>query len=564
MAKNLYTINHLEKLLDNIPYEVWIKDIEGKYIYANEYSLKKVGLSKKEIIGKTDFDFRNKELAINCYLSDKEVLTNNKYIYNEEVVITEKGTQVFEVYKLPIILEDGECFLGGYAKEINNTKKFQKDFDNLFIKSSFEKENLRIFIKKVLNNIVSILFCKSADLFIYNNDEQTLKLYISSDKEIESIPININKNILNNVFDKFKICEVLTNTINDYYPNLSQYQSKTYLLEHENKILGLIFIRYNINNYPNDIFLEEICNKLSIIISKLELNTKIENDIEKNTLVDYLIINSRKNIDNYIDLEKLKINFLANISHEFKTPLNIILSSIQLLMKNLEFNESLNKDLILKYLNLSKQNSYRILRIINNVLDTTKVQNGFNELSLKNCNIINIIEDIVLSTVDYIKTNNRRIIFDTDVEELILGCDPDKIERVVLNLISNSLKFTNENGIINIHIKIENNKMFFHIKNDGPSISKEEGKKIFGNFMQTDESFTRKSEGSGIGLYLCKSFIEMHNGEIWANTDLKDGAEFIFYIPIKKVINSEKNIDLNSNSNSKIEKCIIEFSDIYL
>lgn len=169
-----------------------------------------------------------------------------------------------------------------------------------------------------------------------------------------------------------------------------------------------------------------------------------------------------------------------------------------------------------------------------------------------------------MSTVDYIKNSGRRIIFDTDIEELILACDSDKIERVVLNLISNSLKFTNNNGLININIRVNENKMFFYIKNDGPQISKEEGEKIFGNFIRSDDIFTRKSEGSGIGLYLSKAFIEMHNGEIWANTDISNGAEFIFYIPIKKCINTENDVILNTIENSKIEKCIIEFSDIYL
>ncbi|MCR1823119.1 sensor histidine kinase, partial [Terrisporobacter muris] len=177
---------------------------------------------------------------------------------------------------------------------------------------------------------------------------------------------------------------------------------------------------------------------------------------------------------------------------------------------------------------------------------------------------INIIEDIVLSTADYIKDINKSITFDTEEEELILACNPDAIEKIILNLISNSLKFTNEDGEIHIDIKVNHNekKLFVHLKNNGPAISEEDSKKIFDRFVQVDNHLRRSSEGSGIGLYLVKRLIEMHDGEIWLNTDVESGVEFIFYIPIK-TINNEDVVVHSIEDHSKIDKCNIEFSDVY-
>ena len=97
----------------------------------------------------------------------------------------------------------------------------------------------------------------------------------------------------------------------------------------------------------------------------------------------------------------------------------------------------------------------------------------------------------------------------------------------------------------------------------GPEISIEDSKKIFSRFIQSDELFTKKNQGTGIGLFLCKSFIELHGGEIWVNPNFKNGAEFIFYLPIKLCADERIQTLGTETSSSKIEKCHIEFSDVY-
>ena len=124
----------------------------------------------------------------------------------------------------------------------------------------------------------------------------------------------------------------------------------------------------------------------------------------------------------------------------------------------------------------------------------------------------------------------RRIIFDTDEEEVFLSIDIKRIEKVILNLISNAIKFTDENGNIEVYIETdwEESKVYIYVKDDGIGISEKNIKKIFKIFKQVDNTFSRRVEGSGIGLSLIKAFVEMHGGEILLESKLGVGSKFGF------------------------------------
>ena len=215
-----------------------------------------------------------------------------------------------------------------------------------------------------------------------------------------------------------------------------------------------------------------------------------------------------------------------------------------------------------EYLNILKQNSYRLLRLVNNVMDITKVNSDSDKLNLVNCNIVSVLEEIVMSTVLYASEKKRNIIFDTDSEEIILACDEDKIERIMLNLISNAIKFSQLHTDIEIKIKrnVDLNRVYISVKNYGSNIEFNDREKIFERFHRVDNSLNRKNEGCGIGLFLCRKFIEMHGGEIFLD-NIDNGTQFSFYLPIN--ITSEKIYNPLMQKDSLIEKCNIEFSDIY-
>ena len=166
---------------------------------------------------------------------------------------------------------------------------------------------------------------------------------------------------------------------------------------------------------------------------------------------------------------------------------------------------------------------------------------------------------------EYIQDNKRNIIFDTEEEEVIIACDPNQIERIVLNILSNAMKFTSNGGNIYVDIGISDDcsKVIIRIGNDGEKLKQEDSVVIFDRFTQTDDFMTRKSEGSGIGLSLVKSLVEMHKGSIYVNTEISKGTEFCIELPIRKIMNNKTNYSMKKSLNSKVEKFDIEFSDIY-
>lgn len=262
--------------------------------------------------------------------------------------------------------------------------------------------------------------------------------------------------------------------------------------------------------------------------------------------------------------EEMRTQFFANISHELKTPLNIIMCTTKLLKAC-----SSDKDEFLKYYNKYEntitQNSSRMLRLIDNIIDITKFDVGCFKMNFKNCEIVSLIEDITLSIAQYEKINGRNIIFDTNCEVIEICCDADSIERVILNLLSNAVKFTKENGNILVKLEKQTDYIIITVKDDGIGIPKEFRKSVFERFVQVDKSFRRNVEGSGIGLSLVKSIVDLHDGEIYLKDSDEIGAEFVIKLPNILLEDEE-----SQNSSYQIEdrsaeiknKILKEFSDI--
>ncbi|GAE00788.1 sensory box histidine kinase [Clostridium botulinum B str. Osaka05] len=293
-----------------------------------------------------------------------------------------------------------------------------------------------------------------------------------------------------------------------------------------------------------------ILSILHDVTSKIQVE-KLEQDVKKNI---ELLNESR-------EYNKLITEFLSNISHELKTPLNVIFTAVQLLGF---YEKDINKDLDYekqdKYLKLIKQNCYRLMKLINNLLDTTKLDSGYLKLNLVNYNIVSLIEEITLSVTSYAESKGINIIFDTNVEEKIIAVDPDKIERIILNLLSNSIKFTNPEGNIFVNIKDSGEHVYIHVKDTGVGIPSDKLESIFERFFQIDKTLKKNKEGTGIGLHLVKSFVEMHKGSVTINSELEKGTEFIIKLPS---IVCDKNIkSKNVVYEANLERINMEFSDI--
>ncbi|WP_040212827.1 MASE3 domain-containing sensor histidine kinase [Clostridium polynesiense] len=258
--------------------------------------------------------------------------------------------------------------------------------------------------------------------------------------------------------------------------------------------------------------------------------------------------------------EKLRTEFFANLSHEFRTPINVIYSSCQLIDLYIERG---NAEKVKNYNKIIKQNCYRIIRLTNNLIDATRFDEGFYAINCVKVDFVKVVEDVVLSVSSYIKDHGIEIIFDTDVEEKTMICDVDKIERIILNLLSNAVKFRRDNkALIMVNLKDRGDSIELRISDNGIGIPIEKQKVLFERFSRADRSLTRKQEGSGLGLYIAKSLVKMHKGSIRVNSKENEGTEFIIDFPVlasEEECQCEKVIETRSIS----EKAKIEFSDIY-
>ncbi|MBU3110992.1 HAMP domain-containing histidine kinase [Clostridium lacusfryxellense] len=292
------------------------------------------------------------------------------------------------------------------------------------------------------------------------------------------------------------------------------------------------------------------------------------------TLVNLMFINHiwnfmyreiKKENETNNQLQKLLISheeFIANVSHELKTPLNVIYAAIQLFQMYC-YNGSLDdrRQTIIKYLDSMKLNSYRLSKLINNIVDSSKIQAGFFQLHLSNNNIVAIVEEIVMSITNFTDIKGLDIIFDTDVEEKIIACDPEIIQRVVLNLISNAIKFSNVGDEILVTVNDKNEYVEISVKDNGIGIEKDNLNTIFDRFKQVDKSLSRNTEGTGIGLSLVKSLVKLHGGGIYAQSEYGKGSKFIITLPSGIV--TQENMIKGNKSRSNAESIHIELSDIY-
>lgn len=196
-----------------------------------------------------------------------------------------------------------------------------------------------------------------------------------------------------------------------------------------------------------------------------------------------------------------------------------------------------------------------------------KIDDGFYKINLRYCNVVSVIEDVVMSISAYIENKGIELIFDTEVEEKYTLCDSDILERIILNLISNAIKYgREEEGKIEVNIYDLGTSINISVKDNGGGIPAYKQKFIFERFARVDKSLNRLQEGNGIGLYIVKSLIEMHNGTISVKSKEGEGAEFTVNLPMNVPQNEtmdEVCLDQSIDLNRIIEKIKIEFSDIY-
>ncbi len=365
----------------------------------------------------------------------------------------------------------------------------------------------------------------------------------------------------------YKVCEIIRK-------KQSIFQLPVLIMTADSSLEHLVIsFECGANDYLRKPFnMHELLCRINTLITlkhsvKQELSLAHELGIANDQVKELSIqsVETSRRVEELMAYDKVKTEFFANLSHELRTPLNVICSTIQLI-KSLDGSKELGDEKIKYYINIMNQNSLRLLRLINNIIDTTKVEGNYISLQLKNADIVYVIEEISQSVAEYVKSKGITLIFDTDIEEKTIAFDEEKIERIMLNLLSNSVKFTKENGSILVNMHDKGDFVEISIKDTGIGIPSDKLEFIFKRFAQVDKSTSRHNEGSGIGLALVKALVEMHDGEIHANSIEGQGSEFIITLPVRIVEMSQEENNLKNKEvfeTNYEENLSIEFSDIY-
>lgn len=266
-------------------------------------------------------------------------------------------------------------------------------------------------------------------------------------------------------------------------------------------------------------------NKVKKLDKMVTIKTKELNDeMDKN----------KKLFQRVIKLEKNKNNYLINMSHELRTPLNVIYSTEQLVRELNKVEEGIDKEKLNDYLSIMRNNTKRLLKIINDLIDTSKIEHGSYRIDIKEVDIVYLVEEAALSLRNYIEGKGIELIVDPEIEEMIIEADPNEIERCIINIVSNAGKFTQSGGKIEVSIKEFDNFVKIEITDNGIGIDKEYHKLIFNRFGQVVDKSAEVKGGSGLGLTITKKIIDLHNGDIYVESEVGKGSKFVIILPINQ------------------------------
>ena len=484
----------------------FIKDTENRYMYSsdlyNEYS----GHPNLDMYGLTDFDVYSKENG-DLYFNAAKTFIDSKQPYSKEISTLNNTVYILNRYS---IYSNGEVIgiIGIFESVIG---KLEKIYDG------------GIMTKIVNDSLEHIIFKDMNGVYLDCNDSFLKDLKLKREDVIGKSSSNI-----------YGLSEIEASIQKSDLEVIKEKKRKIY--NEEITIDGQVR-EFEVIKEP---FLDSYKNLVGIIVTGRDVTHRRE-------------------------IEKMQQEFFANISHELRTPLNLIFGSLQLI-KSVEKEVLEKRNSLNKYIDIIDQNSKRLLKLVDNLIDSTRMKCGYYEYNPKNYDIVSFVENISMSVADFAKQNNIDLIFDTDVEEKIMAFDLEKLERIMLNLLSNSIKYNKAQGQIEVLLNDCNDTFVITVKDTGVGIPSDKLMYIFERFRQVENRFNKSTEGSGIGLSLVKDLIEIQGGTIEVKSELGVGSEFIIKLPVK-ILSDDSNIDkvyFNNDYHDLVKRMNIEFSDIYI
>lgn len=492
------------------------------------------------------------EESENMYKNLMDVLNEGVIIHDNKNIkyINDKGLEILDINigKKEIFIED--------IKNIVSKKFREKFLSNIQLVISRKEEKVINKIELINGRIVELVTTN-----IKLNDEDLLISIVIDITELENTIMNIEQSE--------KTYKLLLQTLPEGIVIVNP-TTKKHIYRNEASIrmlktIGLEKLNESIKTYLKE---ENYGNFRRFTIDKLnnvDISLAIVKREEEGSLIvvfrmldcEFKSIQLEKELNRIKEKNKFKTEFLSNVAYDIKKPINKIFETNNNLIEN---KGKYNSENINNHTRLVKQNCYRLIRLLSNVEYVSRIDNGTCTLELRKCDIVKLVENIVKISKTYTDKKGIDISFKSEVNKKILSLDIDKVEKIILNILSNAIKFTDTGGKIDINLYMQNEQVCISIKDTGIGIPKDKIEVIFENFEQLDTTLSRGCEGTGMGLSVVKKLANLNNIKINVESELNKGSEFIITLPNNIV---SKNIKLQDKF-AQDEKIDIEFSDIYL
>ena len=500
----------LHTLLQTIPDLIWLKDTNGVYLSCNTMFEHFFGARETEIIGKTDYDFVTREQADFFREHDRKAMAAGMPTSNEEwITFADDGHRVFlETIKMPVY-DSKNTLIGvlGIGRDITKREQAEK---------ALHESNF--FLQTLLNTIPAPIFYKDIN-----------GCYIGCNKAFELFFGKTSHEISGKTVFEVAPGELAQSYHNKDLELIQQHGVQVYdsqLIDKHGIVRDVVFHKACIMDANG-----HVSGLIGVILDITERKKMVED-----------LIHAKEKAE---ESDRLKSAFLANMSHEIRTPMNGILGFAGLLKES-----NLSGEEQQEYINIIDKSGIRMLNIINDIVNISKVESGQMEISIAETNINEQMEYIHTFFKPEAEQKGIRLVFNNSLpaKEAIIKTDREKIYAILTNLVKNALKFT-PSGVIEFgyQLKPVNPKiadgpveMEFFIKDSGVGIRGEQMGFIFERFRQGSESLNREYEGAGLGLAISKAYVEMLGGKIRVESDFGKGSVFYFTIPYNGVREEKK------------------------
>ena len=322
----------------------------------------------------------------------------------------------------------------------------------------------------------------------------------------------------------------------------------SYISSKENSNFKTFYINPNINKKIS-IAIKQVPNQNNLLVVVRDLQIEQQMEVVYNNLQ---LIKERN---------KFKTEFLIRASSNLKKPINTIFEVNKFLDSK---KDIYNYDGMKNYTKTVKQNSYRLKRLLNNIEEISEIESGIYYRNYKTYDIVNYLVKLIDLCSEYTKKKDIDINFESSKREVLLYMDKDKIEKIILNILSNAIKFTEKEGKIKVLLTVTKKDVIIAIKDNGSGIPSNKIDFIFENFEQVNRSLSRTAEGTGVGLYLVKKLAQLHHAKIRVNSKIGYGSKFEIILKNNFLENTQENRNKVENIIIDKEDIDLEFSDIYL